>query len=79
MGTVIMYIRPIQYIKCNFAIRYLCLAMVLIENSSTWILEATGSIQGQPQLHSKFKASPRYPRHYFKKGKKKKRTKTLEN
>lgn len=49
--------------------------MVHIENSSTWVLEATGSIQGQPQLHSKFKASLRYPRHYFKKGKKKKKRK----
>lgn len=76
-----MYIRPIQYIKCNFAIRYLSLGMVHIENFSTWVLEATGSIQGQPQLHSKFKASLRYPRHCFKKGKKRKekKRKTLEN
>lgn len=74
-----MYIAPIQYIKCNFAIRYLCLGMVHIENSSTWVLEATGSIQGEPHLHNKFKASLRYPRHCFKKGKKKKKEKTLEN
>lgn len=75
MGTVIMYIRPIQYRKCNFAIRYLCLGMVPIENSSTQVLEAIGSIQGQPQSHSKFKDSLRYPRHCLKKGKKKKKEK----
>lgn len=74
-----MYIRPIQYIKCNFAIRYLSLGMVHIENSSTWVLEETGSIQGQPQLHTKFKASLRYPRHYFKKGKKEKKKKKEKN